>query len=158
MTTNKNKSLSKDKSAYINIESHSVILTLIVVFLLTLNPLKPFGNLIMIEDKRNLVTKDKQSPLTKVQELPFVQDENKIMGAYIPDSLHLEDMNETNQTLAIWEFLKQGFDEYFFVMDNFRDAKEVGSTERLLNGSRLHRIENNHHSFTSLRRRSSEQL
>jgi hypothetical protein len=94
-----------------------------------------FGYLVMTEEKRNLVTKDKHSPLTKVQELPFVQDKKKIMGAYIPDRLHLEDMNETHQTPAIWEFLKQGFDEYFFVMDNFRDTKEVDSTERLLNAA-----------------------
>jgi hypothetical protein len=120
---------------HIDIESRLVILTVIVVFLLTLNPLKSFGYLIMTEDKRNLVTKDKHSPLTKVQELPLVQDENKIVGAYIPDRLHLEDMNESNQTLAIREFLKQGFDEYFFVMDNFRHAKELESTERLLNAA-----------------------
>ena len=119
----------------IDIESHSVILSLIVVFLLILNPLMSFGYLVMTEEKRNLVTKDKHSPLTKVQELPFVQDKKKIMGAYIPDRLHLEDMNETHQTPAIWEFLKQGFDEYFFVMDNFRDTKEVDSTERLLNAA-----------------------
>jgi hypothetical protein len=134
MTTIKNKSLSKDK-VQIDIRSQSVLLTLVVVFLLTLNPLMSFGYLVMAEDKHNLATKDRQSPLTRVQELPFVQDEKKIMGAYTPDGLHLEDMNETNQTSAIWEFLKQGFDEYFFVMDNFRDAKEVESTERLLNAA-----------------------
>jgi hypothetical protein len=119
----------------IDIEFHLIILTLIVVFLLSLDPFMSFGHLVSTEDKHNLVTKDHQSPLTRVQELPSVKDEKKIMGAYIPDRLHLEDMNETNQTLAIWEFLKQGFDEYFFVMDNFRDAKEVESTERLLNAA-----------------------
>jgi hypothetical protein len=91
-----------------------------------------FGYSVMTEDKRNLVTKDNQSPLTKVQKSPLVQHEKKIMGAYIPDRLQLEDMNEINQALAMWEFLKQGFVEYFFVMDSFRDAKEVESTERLL--------------------------
>jgi hypothetical protein len=120
---------------HIDIEFHSLTLILIVVFLLTMSPLMSFGHLIMTEDKRNLVTRDKQSPLTKVQELPFVQDENKILGAYIPDRLHLEDMNQTSQRLGILEFLQQGFDEYFFVMDNFRDAKEVESTETLLNAA-----------------------
>ena len=117
----------------IDIEFHPVISTLIVVFLLLLDPFMTFGYSVMTEDKRNLVTKDNQSPLTKVQKSPLVQHEKKIMGAYIPDRLQLEDMNEINQALAMWEFLKQGFVEYFFVMDNFRDAKEVESTERLLN-------------------------
>jgi hypothetical protein len=120
---------------HIDIKFHSLTLTLIVIFFLTMSPLVSFSNLVMTEDKRNLVTRDTQSPLTKVQELPFVQDENKILGAYIPDRLHLEDMNQTSQRLGILEFLQQGFDEYFFVMDNFRDAKEVESTERLLNAA-----------------------
>jgi hypothetical protein len=57
------------------------------------------------------------------------------MGAYIPDTLHLEEMEGTDQTLAILEFLQQGFDEYYFVMDNFWDAREIESTERLLNAA-----------------------
>ncbi len=120
---------------HIDIEFHSLMLTLMVAFLLTLNPLLSFGHLVMTEDKRNSLVRDKQSPLTKVQESPFVQHENKTMGAYIPDKLHLEDMNQTRQRLGILEFLQQGFDQYFFVMDNFRDAKEAESTERLLDAA-----------------------
>jgi hypothetical protein len=59
----------------------------------------------------------------------------KIMGAYVPDRMHLEDMNGSDQTRAIWKFLEQGFDEYYFVMHNFVDAHEVESTERLLNAA-----------------------
>lgn len=87
---------------------------------------------IMTDDKSYLVMKDKYISFSEPQELRSVQDRNKIMGAYIPDSFHLEDMNSTAQLPAIQEFLRQGFNEYFFVMDNFNDAKEAGSTERLL--------------------------
>jgi hypothetical protein len=93
-----------------------------------------FGYLVMTEDESDLVTKDKQSPLIKVQELPIVQH-GKTMGAYLPDRLRLENMNEINQAFAIWGFLKQGFDEYFFVMDNFKDTKEAESTEKLLSAA-----------------------
>ena len=54
------------------------------------------------------------------------------MGAYIPDTFHLEDMEGRDQRIAILEFLEKGFDEYYFVMDNFWDVEEIESTERLL--------------------------
>ena len=57
------------------------------------------------------------------------------MGAYVPDTFHLEEMEGTHQSLAILEFLQQGFDEYYFVMDNFWDTGEIESTERLLNAA-----------------------
>lgn len=119
-----------------DIKPHSVILTLTVVFLLPLNSLTSFDYLIKYAaNEHNLITRDKESPFTKVQELPFVHDKKKIMGAYVPDRMHLEDMNGSDQTRAIWKFLEQGFDEYYFVMHNFVDANEVESTERLLNAA-----------------------
>jgi hypothetical protein len=110
-----------------------VILTSIVLFLLPLNSLASFDYLIMAENEHNLVTRGKESHFTKVQELPFIHDEKKIIGAYVPDRMHLEDMSGSDQIDAIWKFLEQGFDEYYFVMHNFADANEVESTERLLN-------------------------
>ncbi len=95
---------------------------------------------------------------TTLQDRPSVTNVDRIMGAYIPDTLHLEKMEGTNQTRAILEFLQKGFDEYYFVMDNFWDAKEIDSTERLLNAGRQYGIKNSYHSFTSLRRRSYEEL
>ena len=72
---------------------------------------------------------------TTVQDLPFVDKQKKIMGAYIPDTLHLEDMDGSDQRLAIFEFLEQGFNEYYFVMDNFWDLEQLESTERLLDSA-----------------------
>jgi hypothetical protein len=74
--------------------------------------------------------------LTTLQNRTFANDEEeKIVGAYIPDSVHLEDLNGTNQRVAIVGFLEQGFTEYYFVMDNFEDPKELQSTERLLDAA-----------------------
>lgn len=119
-----------------NIDSHLVILILIVIFLPPLNSLIPSDQLIMADDSHDLETKDRTStPFRTVQDPPFVGNEKKIIGAYIPDTLHLEDMDGSDQTLAILEFLEQGFNEYYFVMDNFWDPEEVKSTERLLDAA-----------------------
>src|ERR687897_3790937 len=116
-----------------NIDSRLVFLILVVIFLPPSNSLMSSNQLIMADDSYNLGTKDKTStPFTTVQDLPFVNNQKKIMGAYIPDTLHLEDMDGNDQGLAILDFLEQGFNEYYFVMDNFRDPEEVESTERLL--------------------------
>jgi len=72
------------------------------------------------------------SSFKTAQTMPFPNREEKILGAYIPDTMRLEDMDDNNQTLAILDFLQQGFSEYYFVMDNFYDPEELQSTERLL--------------------------
>jgi hypothetical protein len=119
-----------------NIEPRLLISILIVVFLSLLNPLMSFDDLIMANDIHNLERKDPTStPYTPVQDRPFLNNVERIMGAYIPDALHLEEMEGTGQTVAILEFLQEGFDEYYFVMDNFWDAKEIESTERLLDAA-----------------------
>src|SRR5918996_905743 len=119
-----------------NIDSRLVFLILVVIFLPPSNSLMSSNQLIMADDNYNLETKDRIStPFTTVQDLPFVNNEKKIMGAYIPDILHLEDMDGSDQRLAILEFLEQGFNEYYFVMDNFWDREQLESTERLLNAA-----------------------
>src|SRR5215213_2296595 len=119
-----------------NIESRLLNLIALVVFLLPLNPLMSFDDLIMADDISNPERKDTTStPYTTVQDRPFVNNVKRIMGAYIPDALHLEEMEGSVQTLAILEFLQEGFNEYYFVMDNFWDAEEIESTERLLNAA-----------------------
>jgi hypothetical protein len=119
-----------------NIEPHLLFLILIVAFLPPINPLMSFDELIMADDMYNLRSNDTTSTaFTTVQDWPFENNVKRIMGAYIPDTLHLEEMEGTDQTLAILEFLQQGFDEYYFVMDNFWDAGEIESTERLLNAA-----------------------
>jgi hypothetical protein len=119
-----------------NIEPHLLFLILIVAFLPPINPLMSFDEVIMADDMYNLKSNDTTStPFTTVQDWPFENNVKRIMGAYIPDTLHLEEMEGTDQTLAILEFLQQGFDEYYFVMDNFWDAGEIESTESLLNAA-----------------------
>ena len=119
-----------------NIDSRLVFLILVVIFLPPSNSLMSSNQLIMADDSYNLETKDRIStPFTTVQDLPFVNNEKKIMGAYIPDILHLEDMDGSDQRLAILEFLEQGFNEYYFVMDNFWDREQLESTERLLDAA-----------------------
>ena len=76
---------------------------------------------VVTDDRRSLIVRDKPSAFSEMQALPPAQDRNVIMGAYIPDNLHLEDMNSKTQFEAIREFLRQGFNEYFFVMDNFNE-------------------------------------
>src|SRR5215213_613692 len=119
-----------------NIEHHLLFLILIVAFLPPINHLMLFDELIMADDMYNLETNDTTSTaFTTVQDWPFENNVKRIMGAYIPDTLHLEEMEGTDQTLTMLEFLQQGFDEYYFVMDNFWDAGEIESTERLLNAA-----------------------
>jgi hypothetical protein len=78
----------------------------------------------MADPNSNLQTKDGTStPFTTIQDLQFVDNETKIMGAYIPDTLRLEDMNGIDQIHAIAKFLEQGFNEYYFIMDNFWDLE-----------------------------------
>src|SRR5919106_1440097 len=119
-----------------NIKPRLVTLIVLVIVFPPLNPLMSSGQLIMPADSYNLETKDRPStPFTTVQDLPLVDSEKKIIGAYIPDTLHLEDMGRSDQRLAILEFLEQGFNEYYFVMDNFWDREELESTERLLDAA-----------------------
>jgi hypothetical protein len=119
-----------------NIEPHLLFFILIVAFLPPINHLMSFDELIMADDMNNLKSNDTTSTaFTTVKDWPFENNVKRIMGAYIPDTLHLEEMEGTDQTLAILEFLQQGFDEYYFVMDNFWDAGEIESTERLLNAA-----------------------
>src|ERR671910_617012 len=119
-----------------NIKAHLVILILLVIVLSPLNSLISSEHPIMAYDSYGLETKDRiNTPFTAVQDLPFVNNQKKIMGAYIPDTLHLEDMDGSDQTLAILDFLEQGFNEYYFVMDNFWDPEQVQSTERLLDAA-----------------------
>jgi hypothetical protein len=120
-----------------SIATRLVILILIVIYLLPSNSVMSSDQIMMADDSYNLETKNRtnNTPFTTVQDLPFIDNQTKIMGAYIPDTLHLEDMDGDDQRLAILEFLEQGFNEYYFIMDNFRDPEEVKSTERLLDAA-----------------------
>jgi hypothetical protein len=120
-----------------SIATRLVILIPIVIYLLPSNSLMSSDQIMMSDDSYNLETKNRtnNTPFTTVQDLPFIDNQTKITGAYVPDTLHLEDMDGSDQRLAILEFLEQGFNEYYFVMDNFRDPPEVKSTERLLDAA-----------------------
>ena len=109
------------------------LVILILIYFLPLNSQMSPNQLMMADGSSNLETRNRiNTPFTAVQDLPFIDNQTKIMGAYIPDRLRLEDMDGSDQRLAILEFLEKGFNEYYFVMDNFRDPEEVESTERLL--------------------------
>jgi hypothetical protein len=112
----------------------SLVFTLI--FLPTLNLLIPSDQLVKVYDNNNSGREDRtESHLTTVQNLPSLNNEKKILGAYIPDTVHLEDMDGIDQIQAISEFLEQGFNEYYFVMDNFWDDEQIEPTERLLDAA-----------------------
>src|SRR5215212_9137658 len=97
----------------------SLFLILVVAFLHPMNPIMSFDERSMADDAYDLESNDVSSTLfITLQDWPFVNNVKRIMGAYIPDTLHLEEMEGTHQNLAILEFLQQGFDEYYFVMDN----------------------------------------
>jgi hypothetical protein len=119
-----------------NINLGFITMLTILIVLPKLNPLVSSDQLISPHDGNNLETKDgAYSAFTTVQNLPPVVNGKKIMGAYIPNTLHLENMDGNNQKLAISEFLQQGFSEYYFVMDNFWDLGQLESTERLLDSA-----------------------
>jgi hypothetical protein len=103
--------------------------------LLQLNPLIPINNLAIAYDSSNSEEVERIGTPFTSSTMPSPNGEEKIMGAYIPDTVRLEDMDDINQTLAILDFLQQGFSEYYFVMDNFYDPEELQSTERLLDAA-----------------------
>src|SRR5919202_3940512 len=116
-----------------NIKYRFASLIVLVIVLAPINPLMSPGQLIRADPNSYLEAKDgTNSAFTTVQNLQSVDNVTKTMGAYIPDTLRLEDMNGMDQRLAISKFLEQGFDEYYFIMDNFMDIEEVQLTERLL--------------------------
>jgi hypothetical protein len=119
-----------------NIHSNLLIHFLLIFSLPPLNPLTLMDNAVMGYDNYYSEERDRiDTSLTTIQNIPFANNEEKIVGAYIPDTVRLEDMTGVNQTLAISEFLEEGFSEYYFVMDNFEDPNELGSTERLLDAA-----------------------
>ena len=120
-----------------NNHSHLLAPLLMIFFsLLPLNPLIPINNMAIAYDSDNSEEAERiDTSFTIAQTMPFPNGEEKILGAYIPDTVRLEDMDDINQTLAILDFLQQGFSEYYFVMDNFYDPEELQSTERLLDAA-----------------------
>lgn len=57
---------------------------------------------------------------------------NVDLGAWIPSHLYLETIDGDKQVNGINSLLSQGFDEYYFVMQNFSDNVERERTETLL--------------------------
>lgn len=108
-----------------------------ILCLAPLNPLIPMENAVIANDSYNSEEVDSISTSnTTIHNIPFANnEEGKIVGAYIPDTVRLEDMLGIDQTLAILDFLGQGFSEYYFVMHNYEDPKERQSTERLLDAA-----------------------
>ena len=89
--------------------------------------------------ENNTVEKGKYNSLASVTDfLGFLQNETrkKVTGAYIPQNMHLENMQQPNeQKDAISAFVEQGFDKYFFVMTDFENQTQVKLTEKLLDAA-----------------------
>jgi hypothetical protein len=116
-----------------NFETRLLTFIPLIAILTPLNPLMSFDAPIMAGDNYNLERNDAAATLSStVQHWPFANNVARTVGAYIPDTAHLEELEGTTQTSAILEFIQDGFDEYYFVMDNFWNAKETEATERLL--------------------------
>ena len=66
-----------------------------------------------------------------------------IMGVWGPPSNSgyiLEQLEGTNQSMAINGIISQGFDEYYFVMTDFRNPRIIESTESLLKAADGHNL------------------
>jgi hypothetical protein len=122
-----------------NILSRFLIHFFMILSILLLNLLVPTtsGNASVME--HNIYNSEELGRMgnsyATAQTMPFPDNEQKTVGAYIPDTVRLEDIDEIEQTIAILDFLEQGFSEYYFVMDNFENPKELQSTERLLDAA-----------------------
>jgi hypothetical protein len=55
-----------------------------------------------------------------------------VWGPFSNDGHNLEQLRGINQSRAISDIIAQGFDEYYFVMSNFENPKQIDSTESLL--------------------------
>ncbi|MGB7635406.1 MAG: hypothetical protein WBL68_16930, partial [Nitrososphaeraceae archaeon] len=55
-----------------------------------------------------------------------------VWGPFSNNDHTLEQLKGVNQSRAISDIIKQGFDEYYFVMSDFEDPKLIDSTESLL--------------------------
>ena len=55
-----------------------------------------------------------------------------VWGPFSNNDHNLEQLKGVNQSRAISDIVKQGFDEYYFVMSDFEDPKLIDSTESLL--------------------------
>ena len=55
-----------------------------------------------------------------------------VWGPFSNNDHNLEQLKGVNQSRAISDIIKQGFDEYYFVMSDFEDPKLIDSTESLL--------------------------
>ncbi|MGH9975741.1 MAG: hypothetical protein ACRD8Z_07890, partial [Nitrososphaeraceae archaeon] len=55
-----------------------------------------------------------------------------VWGPFSNNGHNLEQLSGINQSRAISDIIAQGFDEYYFVMGNFENPKQIDSTESLL--------------------------
>jgi|SRR5918996_1118890 hypothetical protein len=55
-----------------------------------------------------------------------------VWGPFSNNGQNLEQLSGINQSRAISDIVAQGFDEYYFVMGNFENPRQIDSTESLL--------------------------
>jgi hypothetical protein len=64
--------------------------------------------------------------------LPLSNSKTKTLGAWTPNQMSLQNMTPPEQQNAIATLLKQGFKEYYFVMNDFKNDDSRKMTESLL--------------------------
>jgi hypothetical protein len=64
--------------------------------------------------------------------LPLSNSKTKTLGAWTPNQMSLQNMTTPEQQNAIATLLKQGFKEYYFVMNDFKNEDSRKMTESLL--------------------------
>ena len=72
--------------------------------------------------------KEKES----TKETRSLENRKTTIGAWDPYQMPIQKIQGTKQTKAIKTLLKQGFSEYYFVMNDFNDSKEKSLIESLL--------------------------
>lgn len=89
------------------------------------------ASLALLEQQQKYITKNVRG--TEHENFVTPTTKRKFIGAWMPNKLPLEKMQSIKQQKdAIDKLLAAGFNEYYFVMNDFRDSHVAKSTENLL--------------------------
>jgi PDZ domain len=85
------------------------------------------------EQKQHTANNSRTSVNSNIETvLPLSNSEAKTVGAWTPNQMSLQNMTVPEQQNAIATLLKQGFNEYYFVMKDFKSDDSRKMTENLL--------------------------
>jgi hypothetical protein len=86
----------------------------------------------MIEQKQDMPNNTSPPVNSHIKIIHNNNSNTKTIGAWTPNQMPLENMTAAEQQNAIVTLLKQGFNEYYFVMSDFRNHDARMMTENLL--------------------------